>query len=114
MVAPPLPRNHYHTVIDFVGVAGFAALIDALRPGGHYAGVGVIAGPMFHADLCRIYLRDIARAQVEFQTKTHNGKLFLLPREADTWQKSPSSTAPSGRSWCAGPATGRRRSGPLR
>jgi alcohol dehydrogenase len=118
----PLPRNRYHAVIDLVGGPGFAALIDALRPGGHYAVAGAIAGPMIEADLRRIYLRDItlhgctyqppgvfarlmemvragevrpriaatyplrdiARAQAEFQAKTHAGKLILLPAETDT------------------------------
>jgi len=55
----PLPPDRYHAVIDLVGGAGFAALIDALRPGGHYAVAGAIAGPVVQADLRRIYLRDI-------------------------------------------------------
>lgn len=118
----PLPQDRYHAVIDLVGGPGFAALIDALRPGGHYAVAGAIAGPMIEADLRRIYLRDItihgctyqpprvfarlmemvragdirpriaatyplrdiARAQAEFQAKTHAGKLVLLPGETDT------------------------------
>ena len=113
----PLPQDRYHAVIDLVGGPGFAALIDALRPGGHYAVAGAIAGPMIAADLRRIYLRDItlhgctyqaprvfarlmdmvragevrprisatyplrdiARAQAEFQAKSHTGKLVLLP-----------------------------------
>ena len=111
------PEGHYHAVIDLVGGAGWGALIDALRPGGHYAVAGAIGGPMVEADLRRIYLRDItihgctyqprevfgrlvdminkgalrpriaatfplweiARAQVEFQEKSHAGKLVLLP-----------------------------------
>ncbi|MEQ8902350.1 MAG: zinc-binding dehydrogenase [Roseovarius sp.] len=115
----PLPQDHYHAVIDLVGGPGVAALIDALRPGGHYAVAGAIAGPMIEADLRRIYLRDItlhgctyqpprvfarlmdmvragevrprisatyplrdiARAQADFQTKNHTGKLILLPPE---------------------------------
>jgi len=118
----PLPQDRFHAVIDLVGGPGFAALIDALRPGGQYAVAGAIAGPMIEADLRRIYLRDItlhgctyqpprvfarlmdmvragevkprisatfplrdiARAQAEFQTKTHTGKLILLPPETDT------------------------------
>ncbi|WP_297772343.1 zinc-binding dehydrogenase [uncultured Roseovarius sp.] len=118
----PLPQDRFHAVIDLVGGPGFAALIDALRPGGHYAVAGAIAGPMIEADLRRIYLRDItlhgctfqpprvfarlmdmvragevrpristtyllrdiARAQADFQTKAHAGKLVLLPPETDT------------------------------
>ena len=110
------------TPLYLAAVNGNAALIDALRPGGHYAVAGAIAGPMIAADLRRIYLRDItlhgctyqpprvfarlmemvragevrprisatyplrdiARAQAEFQTKTHAGKLILLPPETDT------------------------------
>ena len=115
----PLPQDRYDAVIDLVGGAGVAALIDALRPGGHYAVAGAVAGPMITVDLRRIYLRDItlhgctyqapevfarliemaragrvrpriadtyplrdiARAQADFQAKTHAGKLVLLPPE---------------------------------
>lgn len=49
----------YHVVIDLVAGPGWPALIDALRPGGHYATAGAIAGPIVEADLRRIYLRDI-------------------------------------------------------
>lgn len=113
----PLPQGRYHAVIDLVGGASFPALIDALRPGGHLAVAGAIAGPMIEADLRRIYLRDITihgctwqspqvfarliemvragrvrpriaaiyslreivRAQADFQAKTHAGKLVLIP-----------------------------------
>lgn len=115
----PLPADRFHAVIDLVGGPGFAALINALRPGGHYAVAGAIAGPIITADLRRIYLRDItlhgctyqapeifarligmvrtgairpriatiyplrdiARAQADFQSRTHAGKLVLLPKE---------------------------------
>ena len=46
-------------MIDVVGGPGWMALIDSLRPGGHYAVSGAIAGPIVEADLRRIYLRDI-------------------------------------------------------
>ncbi|WP_093036801.1 zinc-binding dehydrogenase [Roseovarius azorensis] len=116
-----LPENRFHAVIDLVGGPAFASLIGALRPGGHYAVAGAIAGPMVTADLRRIYLRDItlhgctfqspevfarlmemlragrlrpriaatyplheiARAQADFQTKVHAGKLVLLPPEVE-------------------------------
>jgi len=118
----PLPRDRYHAVIDLVGGPAWPALIDALKPGGHYAVAGAIAGPVIEADLRRIYLRDItihgstyqaprvfarliemvragnirpriaityplreiARAQAEFQAKAHVGKLLLLPPATDT------------------------------
>ncbi|MEO1138304.1 MAG: zinc-binding dehydrogenase [Pseudomonadota bacterium] len=53
------PADHYHTVIDLVAGPSWARLIDALRPGGHYAVAGAIAGPIVEADLRRVYLRDI-------------------------------------------------------
>ncbi|MEM6374841.1 MAG: zinc-binding dehydrogenase, partial [Pseudomonadota bacterium] len=53
------PEGTYHAVIDLVAGPGWPALIDALRPGGHYATAGAIAGPLVEADLRRIYLRDI-------------------------------------------------------
>ena len=116
----PLPQNRFHAVIDLVAGPAWPALIEALRPGGHYAVAGAIAGPMVQADLRRIYLRDITlhgctyqpaevfaglldmvnagqvkpriaatwplreigRAQAEFQSKRHPGKLVLLPPAA--------------------------------
>lgn len=113
----PLPESRFHAVIDVVAGPTWPALIDALRPGGHYAVAGAIAGPIVQADLRRIYLRDItihgctyqppevfarliervnageirplvsqtyplrdiARAQEDFQSKRHAGKLVLLP-----------------------------------
>ncbi|WP_240611686.1 zinc-binding dehydrogenase [Roseovarius nitratireducens] len=117
-----LPEDRFHAVIDLVGGPAFPAFIDALRPGGHYAVAGAIAGPMVSADLRRIYLRDItihgctyqssyvfarlmdmvrkgevrprikatyplrdiARAQADFQAKADAGKLVLLPQETAT------------------------------
>lgn len=53
------PEEHgFDMVIDVVGGPGFAALIRALKPGGHYAVSGAIAGPMVEADLREIYLND--------------------------------------------------------
>ncbi len=53
------PADAFHAVIDLVAGPGWSGLIDALRPGGHYAVAGAIAGPIVEADLRRIYLRDI-------------------------------------------------------
>ncbi|MFY0621865.1 MAG: zinc-binding dehydrogenase [Pelagimonas sp.] len=115
----PLPKDVFDVVIDVVGGPAWADLILALKPGGHYACSGAIAGPMVQADLREIYLRDItlhgctyqppevfgrlvelmnagrihplisktyplhdiARAQVEFESKTLPGKLVLIPWE---------------------------------
>lgn len=54
-----LPRDCFDVVIDVVGGPSWADLIRALKPGGHYAVAGAIAGPMVEADLREIYLRDI-------------------------------------------------------
>jgi len=55
----PAPEGRFDAVIDVVAGPDWAAFIDALRPGGHYAVSGAIAGPVVEADLRRIYLRDI-------------------------------------------------------
>jgi len=55
----PLPGDRFHAVIDVVAGEVFGALIDALKPGGHYAVAGAIGGPIVEADLRRIYLRDV-------------------------------------------------------
>lgn len=111
------PQDMFDAVIDVVGGSAWASLILALKPGGHYAVSGAIAGPIVEADLRDIYLRDItihgcthqapevfgrlvelmisgrikplvsrtyplkdiARAQADFQAKTLPGKLVLLP-----------------------------------
>lgn len=111
------PQDMFDAVIDVVGGPAWASLILALKPGGHYAVSGAIAGPIVEADLRDIYLRDItihgcthqapevfgrlvelmntgrikplvsrtyplkdiARAQADFQAKTLPGKLVLLP-----------------------------------
>ncbi len=113
----PLPEDMFDTVIDVVGGPAWPGLILALKPGGHYAVSGAIAGPIVSADLRDIYLRDItihgctyqppdvfgrlvtlinagqirplisrtyplrdiARAQEDFMSKTLPGKLVLLP-----------------------------------
>jgi alcohol dehydrogenase len=54
-----LPEGRYDCVIDLVAGEVWPDLIEALRPGGHYAVAGAIAGPVVEADLRRIYLRDI-------------------------------------------------------
>ena len=54
----PSPAN-YDRVIDVVGGDAWPHLIAALKPGGHYATSGAIAGPLVQADLREIYLRDI-------------------------------------------------------
>jgi alcohol dehydrogenase len=76
----PLPRDRFHAVIDLVGGAGFATLIDALRPGGHYAVAGAIAGPIVTADLRRIYLRDITLHGCTYQSSRVFARLIEMVR----------------------------------
>ena len=52
------PENHFDTIIDVVGGPGFPHLIAALKPGGHYAVSGAIAGPIVETDLRALYLSD--------------------------------------------------------
>ncbi|MBO9447724.1 alcohol dehydrogenase family protein [Ruegeria sp. R14_0] len=113
----PLPNDMFDVVIDVVGGPAWPGLILALKPGGHYAVSGAIAGPIVEADLRDIYLRDItihgcthqafdvfgrlvemmnsgrikplvsktyplrdiAKAQEDFQSKALPGKLVLVP-----------------------------------
>ncbi|WP_282152993.1 zinc-binding dehydrogenase [Ruegeria atlantica] len=112
-----LPKDLFDVVIDVVGGPAWPGLILALKPGGHYAVSGAIAGPIVKADLREIYLRDItihgcthqafevfgrlvemmnagrikplvsktyplrdiAKAQEDFQSKALPGKLVLIP-----------------------------------
>ncbi|MEM9128861.1 MAG: alcohol dehydrogenase family protein [Pseudomonadota bacterium] len=55
----PPEAGRYDVLIDLVAGPDWPDLIDALKPGGHYAVAGAIAGPIVEADLRRIYLRDI-------------------------------------------------------
>lgn len=48
----------FDVVIDVVGGPGFGPLIKALKPGGHYAVSGAIAGPIVETDLRELYLSD--------------------------------------------------------
>lgn len=57
----------FDAVIDLVGGAGWPALVRALKPGGHYAVAGAIAGAVVEADLRDIYLRDITLHGCTFQ-----------------------------------------------
>ena len=73
-----LPRDHFDVVIDIVGGSGWGDLILALRPGGHYAVAGAIAGPMVAADLRDIYLRDITIHGCTYQSPENFGRLVAL------------------------------------
>jgi NADPH:quinone reductase-like Zn-dependent oxidoreductase len=73
-----LPTDTYDCVIDVVGGAAWADLIRALKPGGHYAVSGAIAGPMVQADLREIYLRDITIHGCTHQSPEVFGRLVAL------------------------------------
>ncbi|MEQ9261170.1 MAG: zinc-binding dehydrogenase [Roseovarius sp.] len=74
----PLPEDRFHAVIDVVAGGAFGALIDALRPGGHYAVAGAIGGPIVEADLRRVYLRDITLHGCTYQPPEVFAKLVEM------------------------------------
>ncbi len=54
-----LGRDSMDVVVDVVGGAAFAGLLDVLRRGGRYAVAGAIAGPVVQLDLRTLYLKDL-------------------------------------------------------
>ena len=74
----PLPKDMFDIVIDVVGGPAWPGLIRALKPGGHYAVSGAIAGPMVEADLREIYLRDITIHGCTHQAVEVFGRLVEL------------------------------------
>ncbi|WP_371227744.1 alcohol dehydrogenase catalytic domain-containing protein [Roseovarius sp. 2305UL8-3] len=78
-----IPENSFTHVIDLVAGDVFAALIDALKPGGHYATAGAIGGPMIAADLRRIYLRDITIHGCTYQAPETFGTLIDMVNAGD-------------------------------
>ena len=77
----PLPEGRFDCVIDVVGGDVWGALIDALKPGGHYAVAGAIGGPVVQADLRRIYLRDITIHGCTFQSRDVFASLVAMVNE---------------------------------
>jgi alcohol dehydrogenase len=77
----PLTADRFTHVIDLVAGAIWPALIDALKPGGHYATAGAIAGPVVEADLRRIYLRDITIHGCTYQPASVFKQLIAMVRE---------------------------------
>jgi alcohol dehydrogenase len=53
------PGQSFDAVIDSVGGEGFRDRLDALYPGGRYATIGAVGGPLVKGDLRRIYLNDL-------------------------------------------------------
>ncbi len=77
----PLPADVFDVVIDVVGGPAWANLILALKPGGHYAVSGAIAGPIVEADLRDIYLRDITIHGCTHQPPEVFGRLVTMMNE---------------------------------
>ncbi|MDP7150518.1 MAG: alcohol dehydrogenase family protein [Paracoccaceae bacterium] len=72
------PENTYDIVIDVVAGDAFQSLIRALKPGGHYATSGAIAGPIVQADLREVYLRDITIHGCTFTPRSVFAELIVL------------------------------------
>jgi NADPH:quinone reductase-like Zn-dependent oxidoreductase len=64
-----LPTQRFDAVIDVVAGKVWPDLIRALKPGGHYAVSGAIAGPIVEADLREIYLTDITIHGCSFMSR---------------------------------------------
>jgi NADPH:quinone reductase-like Zn-dependent oxidoreductase len=54
-----LGRESVDVVVDVVGGAAFADLLEVLKRGGRYAVAGAIAGPVVPLDLRTLYLKDL-------------------------------------------------------
>lgn len=78
--ATPAPAS-FDVVIDVVGGPKWGDLIRALKPGGHYAVSGAIAGPMVTADLREIYLPDITIHGCTYQPPVVFARLVALMNE---------------------------------
>lgn len=73
----PEPRS-FDAVIDVVGGPLWNRRIRSLRPGGHYAVSGAIAGPMVEADLRVIYLNDLTLFGCTHQSREMFAELVAL------------------------------------
>lgn len=59
VLADVLGADTVDVVLDVVGGAGFNDRLAALKPHGHYATAGAIAGPVVDLDLRTLYLKDL-------------------------------------------------------
>lgn len=73
-----LPTQRFDAVIDVVAGKVWPDLIRALKPGGHYAVSGAIAGPVVEADLREIYLTDITIHGCSFMSREVFSRLVDL------------------------------------
>jgi alcohol dehydrogenase len=74
-------RAAFDAVIDVIGGPGWGDRIAALRPGGHYAVSGAIAGPLVEADLRSIYLGDLTLHGCTFQPPEVFARLAQIIRD---------------------------------
>lgn len=51
--------EYFDAVVDVVGGAQFAAILNSLKRGGRYGVSGAISGPMVELDLRTLYLKDV-------------------------------------------------------
>ncbi|WP_413718550.1 zinc-binding dehydrogenase [Silicimonas sp. MF1-12-2] len=72
------PKDSFDAVIDVVGGPAWPELIRSVKPGGHYAVSGAIAGPVVTADLREIYLRDITLYGCTYQPRKVFARLVEL------------------------------------
>ncbi len=73
----PRPED-FDVVIDVVGGPGWAARLDALRPGGRYAVAGAVGGPEVQGDLRVIYLKDLTLYGCTSQSEAGFAELVTL------------------------------------
>ena len=62
-----LGANSVDVALDVVAGDGFGQLIDVLRPGGRYATVGAIGGPIVSLDVRSLYLKDLSLFGATYQ-----------------------------------------------
>ncbi len=79
----PVPVESFDAVVDVVAGPDWQQLILALRPGGHYAVSGAIAGPIVDADLRDIYLRDITIHGASFMAREVFAKLVEMINDGE-------------------------------
>jgi len=79
----PVPDESFDVVVDVVAGPVWQRLILALRPGGHYAVSGAIAGPIVEADLRDVYLRDITIHGASFMARKVFAKLVEMINEGE-------------------------------
>jgi NADPH:quinone reductase-like Zn-dependent oxidoreductase len=81
LLADSVGADTVDVVLDVVGGAGFNDRLVALKPHGHYATAGAIAGPVVDLDLRTLYLKDLT---LHGCTIPRNGLFAELVRAIET------------------------------